>query len=230
VLEGETGQREQLAAWERALAASGLPIAGLDAIPPKPRFSLAAPLGVAMTGEAELADVWMTERLPVWRVREALAASLPPGYCLVDAGDVWLGESALPGQVVASVYRATFAHGSLARDRLEAGCGDLLSAAALPRERQKGQAVVSYDLRPFLCGLEVDDEARLRMTLRHDPERGIGRPEEVIAALGEQIGVLLETTTLVRERLLLAPPQAPAPQVPRTGQRGRPRHSNGPIR
>ena len=70
MLEGETGQREQLAAWERALAASGLPIAGLDAIPPKPRFGLAAPLGVAMVGEAELADVWMTERLPVWRVRE----------------------------------------------------------------------------------------------------------------------------------------------------------------
>ena len=143
---------------------------------------------------------------------------------------MWLGESALPGQVVASVYRATLTHASIDRDRLEAGCRHLLSAAALPRERQKGQTVVSYDLRPFLDGLEVDEAASLRMTLRHDPERGIGRPEEVIAALGEQIGVLLEPTTLVRERLLLAPPPAPAPQVPRTAQRGRPRHTNGPIR
>jgi hypothetical protein len=48
------------------------------------------------------------------------------------------------------------------------------------------------------------------MTLRHDPERGIGRPEEVMAALGEQLGARLEPASVVRESLVLAPPPQPA--------------------
>jgi radical SAM-linked protein len=223
-LEGETGQREQLAAWERALAASGLPVAGMDAVPSRPRFAIAAPLGAAIPGEAELADVWLVERLPVWRVREALTASMPDGYRLLDVHDVWLGEPALPGQVAASVYRATFAPGSTDRLALESACRELLAESTLPRERPKGQATVRYDLRPFLDQLDVDAEgSSLRMTLRHDPERGIGRPEEVLAALGERLGVLLEAVSLVREGLVLAPPPPPVPAASRAGQRGRPR-------
>jgi radical SAM-linked protein len=224
VLEGETGQREQLAAWERALTASGLPIAGLDASPPKPRFALGAPLGAAIPGEAELADTWLTQRMPVWRVREALARSLAPGYRLVDVEDVWLGEAPLPGQVVASVYRATFGPGAIGVSRLEAACRDMLAARVLPRERRKGQSVVGYDLRPFLVGLEVEaPSSGLRMTLRHDPERGIGRPEEVLASLGEHLAIALEPASLVRERLVLAAPSPSAAAVTRSGPRGRPR-------
>ena len=206
----ENGQREQLAAWDRALGASGLPVAGLDATPPKARFAPAAPLSATLPGEAELADVWLVERVPAWRVRERLAASLPEGYGLVDAYDVWLGAPALPGQVVASVYRATFAPGAVDAGALRTAAEALLRAHALPRERQKGQATVQYDLRPFIDALEVGDDGRaLRMTLRHDPERGIGRPEELLAALGDVLGGALEPVSLVRECLVLAPPPPP---------------------
>ena len=210
-LEGEIGQREQLAAWDQGLAASGLPVAGLDATPPKARFAPAAPLSAAIPGEAELADLWMTERVAAWRVRERIAASVPAGYGLVDAYDVWLGAPALPGQVTASVYRATFAPGAVDTGALKAAADALLLAGALPRERQKGQTSVSYDLRPFIDSLAVDEpDGCLRMTLRHDPERGIGRPEEVLAALGEQLGARLESVAVVRESLVLAPPPQPA--------------------
>ena len=209
---GDSGQREQLAAWDRALAACGLPVAGLDATPPKARIAPAAPLSATLPGEAELADVWLTERVPAWSVRERLAASLPEGYALVDAYDVWLGAPALPGQVVASIYRATFTPGAVAGEALRSATRSLLLAGALPRDRQKGQATVHYDLRPFIDGLEVaDDGLALRMILRHDPERGIGRPEEVLAAMGEELGTTLDPAALVRERLVLAPPPAPAP-------------------
>ncbi len=216
VLEGEAGQREQLAAWDRALAACGLPVAGLDATPPKARFAPAAPLATAIPGEAELADVWLTERVPAWRVRERIAASLPEGYALVNAHDVWLGEPALPGQVVASVYRATFPTGAPAPGALRTAAAALRGAPSLPRTRQKGQGTVSYDLRPFIDGLEVGDaDGTLRMTLRHDPERGIGRPEEVLSALGEELGETLGPSSLVRERLVLAIPDRPATTAPR---------------
>lgn len=220
-------------AWEEALSRSRLPIAGLDAVPPKPRFAIAAPLGAAIPGEAELADVWLIERMPAWRVREALAAALPDRYTLLEAWDVWLGAPALPGQVTASRYRVTFAPGAIDPEELGRASEAALRATSLPRERRKGQGMVRYDLRPFLDALEVgraaDEAPVLRMTLRHDPERGIGRPDEVLAELAERVGAPLEPHALVRESLVLAPPPAPAPPQAR-GPRARRQVTASPSR
>jgi hypothetical protein len=220
----ESAQREQLSAWEAALASCGLPVAGLDAPKPRPRFVSAAPLAAAIPGEAELADVWLTERLPAWRVREAISGCLPVGWSLVDVYDVWPGEAALPGRVVASVYRAMFAAGDATAAELREASAVLLAEDSLPRERRKGETVVTYDLRPFVDGVEVSDTAGgpvVTMALRHDPEKGVGRPEELLAALGERAGHVLRVVSLVRERLVLGDPPAPPPPSPRrrTGQR-----------
>jgi hypothetical protein len=218
----ERAQREQQAEWETALMGSGLPVAGLDADRPKARFVIAAPLASGTPGEAELADIWLVERLPRWRVREALAGRLPEGNALVDLYDVWLGEPPLPGRVAASVYLATVPTAD--PGRIAAAADALMAAGALPRVRRKGEGTVSYDLRPFLAALEVaaGDEggAVIRMTLRHDPARGIGRPDETLAALGEALeGPALEAATLARERLVLAELPAPAPTAVRGPRR-----------
>jgi hypothetical protein len=221
----DAAQREQLAAWEAALVASGLPVAGLDAPRARPRFAPAAPLAAGIPGEAELLDIWLVERRPAWQVREALLACLPSGWRLVDLHDVWLGEAALPGRVAASVYRATFAPGSVRAADLRTAADDLLGAAALPRERRKGDGTVAYDLRPFLDGIAVTNEGDgtvvVRMTLRHDPEKGVGRPDEALAALGDGAGVPLTPTTFVREGLVLGEPLSPPPPVARRRPAGR---------
>jgi hypothetical protein len=217
--------RDQLSGWETALGGCGLPVAGLDAPKPRPRFAPAAPLAAAIPGEAELLDVWLIERVPAWRAREAFAASVPEGWRLVDLYDVWLGEAALPGRVVASVYRASVAGGEVAGGALREAAGGLLDAVALPRVRRKGDATVAYDLRPFLDAIEVaeaaDGAAIVTMTLRHDPEKGVGRPDEVLAALGERVGIVLTPTSLVRERLVLGDPPPPPPPGPRRRPLGR---------
>jgi hypothetical protein len=210
----DAAQREQLSAWEAAFAGCGLPVAGLDASKPRPRFAVAAPLAATIPGEGELVDVWLVERRPAWRVREAVGAHLPVGWRLVDAYDVWLGEAALPGRVVASVYRAMFKPGNVDTPRLAHAAGMLLAADSLPRERRKGDTVIAYDLRQFVDGIEVAESngaGVVRMTLRHDPEKGVGRPEELLAALGEAAGVSLTPAWLVRERLVLGDPPAPPP-------------------
>ncbi len=203
---GDATQREQGSGWEAALSATGLPLAGLDLPRPRPRYALGAPLGAGIPGEAELLDLFLVERLPAWRVRESLDASLPPGWRLREVYDVWLGEPALPGRVVASVYRAHVADRGMGEGAVTAAAEALLAAASLVRERRKGEATVSYDLRPFLGAIDVTPsggEVVIRMTLRHDPEKGIGRPDEVLAALGDGLGSALEAHTLVRERLEL---------------------------
>ena len=225
------GQREQLAAWEAALVGSGLPIAGLDAPKPRPRFAQGAPLAASIPGEQELADVWLVERVPQWRAREALLPVMPDGFRLVDLYDVWLGEAALPGRVVASVYRATMAGPAVELGLVRAAVRSLLDATVLPRERRKGDAVVAYDLRAFIDGIEVEGipedapegapgDVVVRMVLRHDPEKGIGRPEELLACLGDVLAAPLVVTGLVRERLVLADP-APPPPGPRQPTRTR---------
>lgn len=226
----DSGQRDQVAAWEAALIASELPVAGLDTAKARPRFATGAPLTPSIPGEGELVDVWLVQRLPRWRVRESLVPVLPAGHRLVDLYDVWLGEAALPGRVVASVYRASLAGGTTDADALRAAASALLAEGAIQRVRHKGEATIEYDLRPFIEGIQIVDRADgpvIRMVLRHDPEKGIGRPDELLAALGDRLGGELQVASLVRESLVLGEPPTPpvgAARRPgmRTGARPRP--------
>lgn len=202
----EAGRAHQ-EAWDTALRSSGLPVAGLDVPTGRPRMAIAAPLPAGVHGDAELYDVWLTERLPRWRVREALTAVLPPAHALVDLYDVWLGEAALPGRVVASVYRATLERPSAPASRIAAVAGELEAATTLPRRRVRGERKIDYDLRPMLEQLAVRADGpsvEIAMVLRHDPEKGVGRPEEVLGELGDRLGAPLGAVRLTRERLVLA--------------------------
>ena len=92
---------------------------------------------------------------------------------------------------------------------LENACARLLAAPTLPRTRDKGGRSVGYDLRPLVTSIDVLEAAPgrvagLRIRTRFDPEKGVGRPEEVLAALSELAGTPLEATATIRERLLLA--------------------------
>jgi len=154
--------------------------------------------------EAELADIVLTEFVPTWRVREGLAEHLPDGWRLVDVHDVWLGSPALAGQVVAADYRIEVAGAEA--DALAAAAADLLIATELPRERPKGGSTVRYDLRTLLADVGVVDSGPpvvLRVRTRFDPVLGTGRPEEVVAALGDALGSPLVVEVLVRERVIL---------------------------
>ena len=170
----------------------------------RPRIAFGAPIPARLALEAELADIVLTEFVPTWRVREGLAEHLPDGWRLVDVHDVWLGSPALAGQVVAADYRIEVAGAEA--DALAAAAADLLIATELPRERPKGGSTVRYDLRTLLADVGVVDSGPpvvLRVRTRFDPVLGTGRPEEVVAALGDALGSPLVVEVLVRERVIL---------------------------
>jgi hypothetical protein len=233
----ESAGRELQAAWAEALVRSGLPVAGLDTPAARARYALAAPLAADIASEGELLDVWLVERLPGWHVRERLVDCLPPGWQLLEAYDVWLGEPSLPGQVTASVFRVELEPSEgLDGEALATAARELLAAPSLPRERRKGDGVVPYDLRPFLDAIEVDEGPQgpvLRLALRHDPQRGIGRPEEALLALGDRLRRSIVVGRIVRERLVLADPPPPEPPPSRrraTAARRGPATGRGPVR
>ena len=212
--------RPGLDAWQEMLAASGLPLAGLEAGGAgRARIAFAAPLPAMATGEAELADLWLLSRLPRWTVREALVDRLPAAHRWIGAEDVWLGAPALAGRVVAADWRIVVDDVPVeTRERLAVAAGTLHAARTLPRTRVKGTTEKRYDLRPLLARLSVEPAASVggtvvRMRTRIDPELGSGRPEEVVAALAEAADCTLAIGAITRERLLLIDD----PATPRSG-------------
>ena len=199
-------QQELVEAWLTGLAHSGLPVAMTDGARPRRRVIFGAPLPVGMTAGGELIDVILAERLPVWRVREALEAHAPAGWRVLRLHDVWVGGPPLPGRIVAADHRIDIA---AVPDpaRLVAAAAELLGKERIDRERIKGDSRVAYDLRPLLLDVRVvvgDGVTALLTRTRVDPALGSGRPDEVLAALAECAGMGLEATSTIRERLLLA--------------------------
>jgi radical SAM-linked protein len=196
--------RELADAWEATLEASGLPV-HRPAGRARGRVAFAAPLPLGVAAERELADIALRQRVPIWQVREGLGAHLPIGWTLVDLFDVWPGAPALAGRVVAADYRVALRNVP-DPGQLETAVRSLLEAKELPRSRQKGEGVVAYDLRALLVDivLEGEPDPTIRMRTRIHPELGTGRPEEVMAQIGERIGAPLEVQSVVRERLVLS--------------------------
>ena len=199
----ELAGRELGDAWDEAIEATGLPVYR----PPgrnRPAIAFGAPIPARMALEGELPDLVLSAMLPTWAVRESLIRCAPSGWRLIGLFDVWLGAPALAGQVAAADYRIEL--DALDATRAEDAIRSVLGARTLPRERQKGGATVAYDLRPLLADLGVLDPGPpvvIRARTRFDPVLGTGRPEEVIAALGEAAGVSLAVRSIVRERLVM---------------------------
>lgn len=199
----ETAGREYGALWERSLGRSGLPL--VEVAPGRPKIVFASPLPVGIAARRELLDVWLTDPRTAWQIREAVEAVLPADHTIVDLENVWLGAPALPGRVVGADYLVTLGDAHEADD-LEAAATRLVSARRLPRERAKGAGVKAYDLRPLLGDVAVVARSPVLLRIRTlaTPELGSGRPDEVLAALGEAAGVTLDPREIVRARLVLA--------------------------
>lgn len=189
----QLGGRDLQAAIEANLAASGLPIAG--------RTQMAAGLPSGLAAERELLDVTLTERWPIASARPALGEALPDGHELVECHDVWLGEPALAAQARSAEYRIVVGGEGSAASLREAASA-LMASEHIERTRLKGDRAVDYDLRPLVEGIDVEDDGPpvvLRVRVRIDQERGPGRPDEVVAALGAASGCeRLAIATLTR--------------------------------
>ena len=200
----ELSQRAVETLWEEGLVRAGVPVALTTTGRPRPRIAFAAPVPVGLTAEREPLDVFLVDRLTIADLRTLLHRALPPGHELVDLHDVWIGEPSIAGQVIAADYRVEVAGDPPA---LGAAVAAILSSGRIDRQRRKGEEGRTYDLRPLIVGLEVRPidagSALLRMRLRHDPELGSGRPDEVLAALGERLGGEITVRAIVRERLVL---------------------------
>ncbi len=196
--------REIVDEWTALLSAAELPLPRGEGRP-RPILTFAAPMLAGVAADRELADLLLARRQPIADVRPVVEGSMPAELRLVDVHDVWLGAPALAAAVVAADYRVELAAGPAAEE-LETAATTLLSAHFFERERARGSGVVRYDLRPLVESIRVEagPPLRLRIRTRFHPERGSGRPEEVVAALAELARLPAEVASTVRKRLILA--------------------------
>ncbi len=172
--------------WERAFRRARLPVSHSKGYNPRPRFQIAAALPVGVTGQAELLDVWLDERLEPESLASSLRRALPPGLEVMHAEEVELRSPSLQSMMRAAEYQV-LVHSPEPVDGLRSRVQALLAETTLLRRREHKGGWQTYDLRPLIQSVVVDPGPEgivcLHMRLQASPA-GAGRPDEVLDALG----------------------------------------------
>ena len=191
--------------WERALKRAGLPLAYSEGFTRHPQIALAAPLPVGATGEGELMDVYLEERLDPAIFAEQLARETPPGLDVRRVEEVPLAWPSLQSLVREWSWRAQLPPGTDAAAARQA-VAEFLARDSFPWEQRREQEVRRYDLRALVLHLDVEDtDEGPALLARFKAEAG-GRPEQLAAALGyDPQRVRIHRVALVLEEPAAAP-------------------------
>jgi radical SAM-linked protein len=177
--------------WERAFRRARIPLAYSQGFTPHPRLSVAAPLAVGVTSEAELMDIWLNRWMPPQSLMMMVKIQLPGGFNIFDVWEVGLTIPSLQSCLAFAEYRVEM-RSEQDEQWVKDSIYSLLQAKELPWHHYRGTKIHSYDLRTLIGDLWVIDSRPKRsegsiyvlgMRLRCDAN-GSGRPEQVVAALG----------------------------------------------
>ena len=172
--------------WQRALTRAGIALAYSEGFNPHPRMSLAAPLAVGVTSEAELMDVTLAKFASPHFFTASVSQQLPPGISILQVYLIALTLPSLQSQVRYAEYKVDLETEKEQKDAASA-LDSLLSLEQLPWQHQRDTGTRNYDLRALIDHLWLIDwrggACTVGMRLRCD-SNGSGRPEQVAAALG----------------------------------------------
>ena len=186
--------------WQRALNRAGIRLAYSEGFNPHPRMSLAAPLALGVTSEAELMDIVLEKWSSPHAFTAAVSRQLPEGIEILQTNNIAVTLPSLQSQVAFSEYRVEVAT-KKSREEVEEAIDSLLKLEQLPWQHQRDTGPRHYDLRKLIDDIWLSDwntgSATIGMKLRCD-SNGSGRPEQVALALGfEQYPESIHRTTLI---------------------------------
>ena len=172
--------------WERALNRAQIPLAYSSGFNPHPRLSLAAPLAVGVTSEAELMDVFLAKWVSPHSFTAVVGQQLPPGIEMLGVYPVAPTMPSLQSQVRYAEYGVEVAS-EKELSEVDMVIAGLLSLTNLPWSHHRDTGQRSYDLRALVDDLWLVERQHpcclIGMRLRCD-SGGSGRPEQVTLALG----------------------------------------------
>jgi len=172
--------------WQRVLHRAGIPLAYSAGFSPHPRMSLAAPLPIGVTSEAELMDIYLSNWVSPHFFTSAVSRQLPPGIEILQVYQIAPNLPSLQSQVRYAEYKVEI-ETEKKPEEIKAAIDSLLSTKHLPWQHQRDTGPRSYDLRGLINDLWLINYRHpyytLGMRLRCD-STGSGRPEQVSLALG----------------------------------------------
>jgi len=172
--------------WQRALNRAGIALAYSEGFNPHPRMSLAAPLALGVTSEAELMDIVLAKFISPHAFTAALGRQLPRGISISGVFNTAINMPSLQSQLRLAEYTVGIST-EKSRQEIEDAIADLLEKDSLPWQHQRDTGPHKYDLRALIDDLSLIDwsegHCNMGMRLRCD-SAGSGRPEQVAAALG----------------------------------------------
>jgi radical SAM-linked protein len=186
--------------WQRAFMRAGIEIAYSSGFSPHPKISLAAPLPLGVTSEAELMDIFCIKGVAPHFFVSAVNQQLPPGMTVDKVYPISFEWPSLQSQVSQAEYKVELETAPGPPD-IQTALKDLLALEHLPWQHQRDTGPHQYDLRTLIDALRVIEweppRGALGMRLRCD-SNGSGRPEQVAAALGfKQRPLAIHRTQLI---------------------------------
>jgi radical SAM-linked protein len=176
-----TSHRDTARIWERALRRAGLPVATSQGFTPRPRvsFGLALPTGAESIAEyldVELIDGSTIDDAELGGLPERLTDVLPAGFTVLVAARLTPGSASVQDVVSSVTWELTPA----AATDIDAAADSLLSATALPLERErKGERRVD-DVRPLIVSLSASADGATMIAELATAGRNL-RPAELAA-------------------------------------------------
>jgi radical SAM-linked protein len=176
-----TGHLDLHKALERNFRRAGLPLAYSQGFNPRPKLVLASPLPLGYTSQAELAEAWLNESVPVQEILESLIERAPPGIDHLQIEAVPADSAKLPNRLASAEYQARLEESI---PKLDENITSLLGMDSLLWERGEKR----YDLRPMIEALALSAENGKQhpiVVMRLAARPGAtGRPDDVLDALG----------------------------------------------
>lgn len=199
------GHLDLARAFDRAVRRAELPVSYSEGFNPRAKISFAAPLPVGIQGEAEWCVIDLERPLPPAEVQSRLEAQMPEGITLWGVDIRPRGRRSPTAEITEAEYQAVLGAGAPEPAELAAAVAAILAAPSLIVERHTKRADGPQDIRAGLLGLELAQDQPPVIALRLRIAEGqTAKPDEVLAALGERLGLTggLPVERLVRTALI----------------------------
>ncbi len=186
--------------WQRAFNRAGIQLAYSEGFNPHPRMSLAAPLALGVTSEAELMDIVLTRWSSPQAFTAAVSRQLPLGVNMLQVLPLGLELPSLQSQVCFAEYSVAVPT-ALDAPAVTASLDALLDRETIPWQHRRDTGLRNYDLRPLIEDVWLIEtrpgSCIIGMRLQCD-SKGSGRPEQVALAVGfEERPSFIHRTRLV---------------------------------
>jgi radical SAM-linked protein len=174
--------------WERAMRRANLPLMYSEGFTPHPRLSLAAPLSLGVTSDAELMDAYFGGQVSPQYMQIQIVRQMPAGITIHDIWAVGMEMPSLQAQVRFAEYMVTLkSTEGKSSAYIEQTITNMLAARDIPWQHIRDKSVRTYNLRSLINDISLTEYSNehtiISMKLRCDPG-GSGRPEQIIKALG----------------------------------------------